>query len=168
MHAQLNYHTTWQIIHIIWRINTSSCAITKKTVEKQYRKKRKKREKERNTDRQKHIIRLFFFFFFFFVRFSNQHVFRFLQVDGSAAATLVLDVPNGPGFPRVNGMGPPGTWWFADFAHVQVPNESRPGAACHLALFWHPLMLCACMNRLLIWHRKQFPSQGHLWMPRPV
>ena len=46
-----------------------------------------------------------------------------LPLDGSAAPRKLLDVPNGPGFPRVHGVAPDlNAWWFVDFANVQVAD----------------------------------------------
>ena len=38
------------------------------------------------------------------------------------AAKRVLAIPDGPGFPRVNGVAGAGFWWFLDFANLQVAD----------------------------------------------
>jgi len=38
------------------------------------------------------------------------------------AAKRVLSIPDGPGYPRTNGMAGPNFWWFFDFANLQVAD----------------------------------------------
>lgn len=38
------------------------------------------------------------------------------------AAKKILNIPDGPGYPRTNGMAGPENWWFFDFSNLQVAD----------------------------------------------
>lgn len=41
---------------------------------------------------------------------------------GGGSAKKILNIPDGPGYPRTNGMAGTGYWWFFDFANLQVAD----------------------------------------------